>query len=345
MMNDKPVRRVITGMRTTGNLHLGHYLGALKLWLEAQKDKEVDCFFLLADVQALTTHADQPELIRQSVRDVVLDWMAAGLNPELPNVHFVLQSGVPSRFEISQYLLMIANLGEIERNPTIKDEMRGRRNPSMGFLTYPVDQAADIYMVSPEKKVGNELLVPVGIDQVPHLEYSRVIARRFNKIYHRNVFLPCRAQVGEVGRLVGIDGVEKMSKSKGNAIYISDTAEEVEKKIKRLLTDKNRLHATDPGTVENNPLFIYFDAFAGDTEEVEEYKRLYRLGQIGDVPLKKRLAEIINELLEPMRERRAQAEKDQSLRDIVETGTRYTSDIADGVLDRVKSSIFLGYPA
>lgn len=341
-MEKQNVSRVLTGMRTTGQLHLGHYVGALKLWLEAQSSGS-DCFFLLADVQALTTHADEPELIKRSVREVVLDWLAVGLDPSLPNVHFVLQSGVRARFELSQYFLMIANLAEIKRNPTIKSELKEQKNPSMGFLTYVVDQAADIYMVSPLNVGGNELLVPVGEDQVPHLEYSRKLARRFNKAYSTNVFRPCVAKVGEIGRLVGVDGQDKMSKSKDNAINLADSADKVTRKIMRMYTDPNRLRATDPGVVEENPLFIYFDAFATDVAEVDEYKRLYRLGQIGDVVLKKRLIEIVNQVLEPMRERRGKAES-MSLREIVRAGTMVASGIADDVLARVKDSMYLGYP-
>lgn len=333
------VKRVLTGMRTTGQLHLGHYVGALRLWIDAVNEG-YDCYFLLADVQALTTHADKPQLIQQSVRDVVLDWIAVGLDPKLPNVHFVLQSGVRARFEISQYLLMIANLGEIQRNPTIKSEMKGMKNPSMGFMTYPVDQAADVYMVSPENQIGNELLVPVGEDQVPHLEYSRVLARRFNDVYKQKVFLPCRAKVGEIGRLVGLDGQDKMSKSKGNTIDLSDSPEIVAKKVRGMFTDPKRKHATDPGTIEGNPLFIYLDAFATDKAEVEEFKARYRLGKVGDVSVKLRLAQIINELLAPMRERRERVERENVML-YVDQGTSEASKIADQVLSRMKSAMFL----
>jgi tryptophanyl-tRNA synthetase len=330
--------RVLTGMRTTGSLHLGHYVGALKMWLQAQEE-DLDCYFLLADVQALTTHADNPKLISDSVREVVLDWLAVGLDPFRSNVHFVLQSGVQARFEISQYLLMIANLGEIERNPTIKDEMRGNRNPSMGFLTYPVDQAADVYMVSPIPGQGR-LLVPVGEDQVPHLEYSRVLARRFNKMYKADIFTPCEAKVGEVGRLVGIDGQEKMSKSKGNSINLSDTPDEVRKKVMKMYTDPGRKKPTDPGNVEGNPLFIYFDAFATDKTEIEHYKDLYRAGEVGDVVLKMRLIEILNDMLGPMQDRRAKYEH-YDLMKLVSAGTLAASDIAEEVLSRMKSAMYL----
>ncbi len=338
----EPIKRVLTGMRTTGQLHLGHYVGALKLWIDAQ-EAGYDCFFLLADVQALTTHADKPELIQQSVKDVVLDWMAVGLDPKRPNVHFVLQSGVSARFEISQYLLMVANLGEIQRNPTIKDEIRGQKSPSMGFITYPVDQTADILMVSPRNESGNKLLVPVGEDQVPHLEYSRVLARRFNALYKTNVFLPCEAKVGDVGRLVGIDGQEKMSKSKGNAIFLADSPEEVTRKVMRMYTDPSRLRATDPGKVEGNPLFIYLDAFATDLDEVEEFKRLYRAGGIGDVQIKRRLAEILNQFLDPIRERRQKSEM-EDIGQIVKDGTNDAAAIANEVLAGVKEAMYLGYP-
>ncbi len=334
----KNYNRVLTGMRTTGSLHLGHYVGALKMWLQAQEQNN-DCFFLLADVQALTTHADNPKLISDSVREVVLDWLAVGLDPFKENVHFVLQSGVKARFEISQYLLMIANLGEIERNPTIKDEMRGNRNPSMGFLTYPVDQTADVCMVSPIPGQGR-LLVPVGQDQVPHLEYSRELARRFNKLYKSDIFTPCEAMVGEVGRLVGIDGQEKMSKSKGNAINLSDSVDEVVKKVRKMYTDPSRKKPTDPGKVEGNPLFVYFDAFAKDKVEVEHYKELYRAGEVGDVVLKMRLAEILNDMLEPMRKRRKEYES-YDLASIVATGTKNASEIAEEILARMKKSMYL----
>lgn len=341
------VNRVLTGMRTTGQLHLGHYVGALKLWIESQDDKVIkpECFFLLADVQALTTHADRPELIRESVRDVVLDWLAVGLDPTLPNVHFVLQSQVPARFQISQYLLMVAMLGEIRRNPTIKAELKNVKNPSMGFMAYPVDQVADILMVSPLNDRGNHLYVPVGEDQVPHLEYARTLARRFNKAYDTDVFLPCTPLVGRVGRLVGVDGQEKMSKSLNNAIFLTDSPEEVSRKVMRMFTDPNRIHATDPGTVEGNPLFIYHNAFNSNVEEVREFEKLYRLGKVGDVEVKRRLAEVLNEMLTPMRERRLVMERGEPIGDFVRDGTLKVIEIAREVLERTEEAMFLGFPS
>jgi len=339
------VNRVLTGMRVTGPLHLGHYVGALKLWLESQNDQVLkqECFFLLADVQALTTHADRPEMIRESIREVVLDWLSVGLNPTLDNVNFVLQSQVPARFQISQYLMMMASMGEIQRNPTIKAELKNVKKPSMGFMAYPVDQVADILMVSPVSLPNNHLYVPVGEDQVPHLEYARVLAKRFNKSYATDVFLPCTPLVGEVGRLVGIDGREKMGKSLGNAIGLADSPEMVTKKVMKMFTDPTRIYATDPGTVEGNPLFIYHNAFNSDKEEVQEFESLYRLGKVGDVVVKRRLAEVLNVMLEPMRERRVKMEK-EPIGDFVREGTLRASEIASEVLGRTEQAMFLGFP-
>lgn len=333
------VKRVLTGMRTTGQLHLGHYVGALKLWKEIQDRREYECFFLLADVQALTTHADNPSLIKESITDVVLDWLSVGLDPDLEKVYFVLQSGIPARFELSQYLMMLATYMEVRRNPTVKAELKTIRSPSMGFMTYPVDQVADIEMISPEPGNRNEILVPVGEDQAPHLEYARRLTRRFNETYGK-VLVPCRAEIGEIGRLVGTDGSDKMSKSKGNAIYLADSTNDVTQKIMKMYTDPKRIRATDPGTVEDNPLFIYFDAFAQNEAEVEEYKRQYRAGKVGDVVLKKRLAVVINEMLDPIRERRKKFNKELAV-EVIRYGTRATNVVADETLDRVKSAMGL----
>ena len=338
------IKRVLTGMRTTGELHLGHYVGALKLWLEAQSDPDQECFFLLADYQAATTHRDRPELIQQSIRDVTLDWLSVGLDPNLPNVHFVQQSQVLARPHLTLYLALFAKEADIKRNPTIKEEMEHLENVSMAFLLYPVDQVGDIEMISPPAEKGNQILVPVGRDQVPHLEYSRKLARAFNDQYHRPVFCQCEAQVGSISKLVGTDGSGKMSKSRGNAIYLSDSRAEVEKKVKRMYTDPKRIHATDPGTIEGNPLFMYFDAFAKDPEEVEEYKKLYQVGQIGDVPLKKRLAEIINEMLDPIREARFEAEEHVAVGQVIRAGTARANELANEVLERTQEAMHLTFP-
>ncbi|OGM09029.1 tryptophan--tRNA ligase [Candidatus Woesebacteria bacterium RBG_16_36_11] len=337
-------KRVLTGMRTTGALHLGHYVGALKQWKEVQDSNQYECFFLLADVQALTTHAHKPELLSQSVKDVVLDWLAIGLDPTLANVHFVLQSQVKERYELSILLSMIAGYNEVMRNPTLKDELKNQKDVTIGFMTYPVDQVADIYMVSPyPPEKGQELLVPVGEDQVPHLEYARVLARRFNKMYGP-VFVPCDALVGEIGRLVGIDGQAKMSKSLGNSIDLSDDKETVTAKVKSMFTDPKRIRPDIPGETENNPVFIYHRAFNPNKEEVADLTERYQKGKVGDVEVKEKLAKALNNFLDPVRERRVQAQKSADIGEIVRSGTEVARKACIPVVEAVREYMHLKYP-
>lgn len=298
---------VLTGMRTTGALHLGHYVGALKQWLQIQNSEEHECYFLLADVQALTTHVGNPTLLTQSVAEVAKDWQAVGLDPSLPNVHFVLQSQVPERYELSALLMMIARYSEVMRNPTLKTELERQENASMGFMAYPVDQVADIYMVNPYPiSSGDEVLVPVGEDQVPHLEYARDLAQRFNNTYGP-VFTPCKPLVGQVGRLVGTDGQAKMSKSIGNTIQLSDSADVVEEKVMGMFTDPKHLNINDRGdSSDKNPVFMYLRAFDPDQAEVEKLAAQYARGGLGDVAVKRRLVAVLNDFLDPIRRRRAE---------------------------------------
>lgn len=341
-------KRALTGMRTTGRLHLGHYIGALEQWIQVQERGNIECFFLLADVQALTTHADRPEILAESIRDVVLDWLAVGLDPHQPNVHFVLQSQVPERGALSQLLQMIAYKKEVERNPTLKAELKQQwdsRNPiTMGFMTYPVDQVADILMVCPyPPKPGDELLVPVGEDQVPHLEYARVLARRFNEKYGQRVFLPCEPMVGRVGRLVGTDGQAKMSKSLDNAIYLSDDPETVRRKVMRMFTDPKRVRADIPGETEDNPVFIYHRAFNPDEAEVTDLTERYQKGRVGDVEVKGKLAKTLNAFLDPIRERRRQFER-TDLRELVVAGTHAARETCKPVLAAATEAMYLRFP-
>lgn len=336
-------KRVLTGMRTTGELHLGHYVGALEEWVRIQNEGDHECFFLLADVQALTTHAKEPAKLTQSVRDVVLDWLAVGLDPNLPNIHFVLQSQIPERYELSAQFMMIAKYAEVMRNPTLKTELEQQPDASMGFMAYPVDQVADIYMVSPTPpRTGDRLLVPVGEDQVPHLEYTRVLGRRFNKQYGP-VFVPCDPLVGKVGRLVGTDGKAKMSKSLGNAISLSDTEASVTEKVRRMFTDPKRIRPDMPGETEDNPVFIYLRAFDANETEVQELTERYQQGKVGDVEVKRILAQRLNEFLEPIRERRAQHEQ-TDIRELLEEGTRATREAAKPVVEAVREKMHLTYP-
>ncbi|PWU23019.1 tryptophan--tRNA ligase [Candidatus Cerribacteria bacterium 'Amazon FNV 2010 28 9'] len=334
---------VLTGMRTTGSLHLGHYVGALKQWKQIQDAGEHECYFLLADVQALTTHADNPTLLSRSVIDVTKDWLAIGLDPTLPNVHFVLQSQVPERYELSALFMMIARYSEVIRNPTLKTELKRQENASMGFIAYPVDQVADIYMVNPYPiEEDDEVLVPVGEDQVPHLEYARDLAERFNNSYGP-VFTPCQPLVGEVGRLVGIDGKAKMSKSMGNSIDLSDSAAVVKQKVMSMYTDPNHARVDDPGDSENNPVFMYLRAFDPNQEEVEELADHYRRGGVGDVALKRRLVGVLNDFLEPIRQRRAEYEK-ADLGSIIFDGSHAARQASIPVIEAVRQYMSLIIP-
>lgn len=295
MTTTKQRKRVLTGIRPTGVLHLGHYIGALENWVRLQD--EYDCFFLIADYQAFGDHLEDIGGIRRSVIEVALDWLSVGLDPEKST--FVIQSYVPEHAELAMLLSMLTPLGMLERNPTLKAEREqiDNKNLSVGFYTYPVSQVADILLAKAH-------LVPVGEDQLPHIEMTREVARRFNNRYGA-VFPEPQGLVGRVARLPGTDGQAKMGKSLGNVISLSDDAQAVNKKVGSMYTDPTRLHATDPGTVEGNPVFSYHDAFNPNKEEVNELKERYRAGAVGDVEVKQRLAAALNGFLDPIRERRA----------------------------------------
>jgi tryptophanyl-tRNA synthetase len=288
-------RRVLTGVRPTGPLHLGHYVGALENWVRLQGEHE--CFFLIADYQ-VSDFAGDIARVRESVGEVALDWLAVGLDPE--KSHFVVESRVPEHAELTVLLSWFVPLGRLERNPTLKAEMdaldRGAKGVPVAFFIYPIMQVSNILL--PRAR-----LVPVGVDQVPHIEMTREVARRFNRD-HGEVFVEPEALIGRVPRLVGIDGRGKMSKSLGNAIYLKDDAATVERKIMGMYTDPARRRATDPGHVEGNPVFAYHDAFNPDPEEVSELKARYRKGLVGDVAVKRRLVSVLDRLLAPIRDRR-----------------------------------------
>ncbi|PIP04274.1 tryptophan--tRNA ligase [candidate division WWE3 bacterium CG23_combo_of_CG06-09_8_20_14_all_40_14] len=337
-------QRVLTGIRPTGALHLGHYVGALKQWVPLQNN--YDCFFLIADVQALTTHVDQPKLIETSVREVVLDWLAVGLDPKKPNVHFVMQSWVRELTELTMYLSMVTPFSWMESNPTIQSERAALRGEvSAGFMTYPISQAADILFVSPNPQASKkEILVPVGEDQIPHLRGTNKVARAFNSKYGPT-FVECAPLVGEVGRLVGTDGQAKMSKSLDNAIYLGDSREALKKRVMSMFTDPKRVRADVPGTVEGNPVFIYHDAFNSNKGEVEDLKTRYRKGTVGDVEVKQKLFEALDKFLSPIREKREKASKSADERGILEQGTGEAIKIAQETLERVRSAMHLDYPS
>jgi tryptophanyl-tRNA synthetase len=301
------MKRILTGDTPTGKLHLGHYVGTLENRVKLQNEYEM--FILFADTHALSTLSLTPKLIAQSTQEVLLDNLAAGLDPE--KVTFFAESGVPEIYELAAIFSMYVSHNRALRNPTIKDEIKSKGlgdQYSLGFVNYPIYQAADILCVKAE-------VVPVGRDQEAHLEQTREIARTINKLTNSNIFPEPRALLGRVEKLIGTDGNPKMGKSLNNAIYLSDSKEEVERKVMSMYTDPKRIHPTDPGTVEGNPVFIYLDTFAADKDkiQVEVYKTKYKKGEVGDVEVKKFLAKILNEFLEPIRQRRLEYEKQPDL--------------------------------
>jgi tryptophanyl-tRNA synthetase len=323
-------KRILTGIRPTGALHLGHYVGALHNWVDLQD--EYECYFLLADYQALGDHFHEIDLIRDSVLQVTLDWLAVGLDPE--KSAFVVQSYVPEFAELAMLLSFITPLGMLERNPTLKGELEDLdvERRTVGFFNYPMSQVADILLPQAH-------LVPVGDDQLPHIEMSREVARKFNRMFG-NVFPEPDSLIGKVPRLSGTDGPGKMSKSKGNVIMLSDDSDTVIKKVRRMYTDPNRLRADTPGTVEGNPVFQYHDAFNPNTEQVDEFKARYRKGTIGDVEVKLALAEALNNFLDPIREKRAYYEANMNLvEEAIMSGVARMRVVAAETMEQVRDAM------
>lgn len=326
--SDRPKKRILTGIRPTGPLHVGHYVGALENWIRLQD--EYDCYFLIADYQALGDHVDNIDLIQNSVRAVALDWLSVGLDPEKST--FVIQSYVPEHAELTMLLSMITPLGMLQRNPTLKSEMSEMtpEDLSAGFFYYPLSQIADILLPKAH-------LVPVGDDQSPHIEMAREIARRFNRMFGELFPIP-EMLIGRVPRLTGVDGKSKMSKSMGNVIQLSDDSKEVQRLVMSMYTDPTRIHATDPGHVEGNPVFEYHDAFNTDTQQVNDFKKRYRAGTVGDVEVKRALSKALNNFLDPIRERRSYYESRPNLiEDALIEGTRRARANAAETMSEVRS--------
>ncbi|MDX2161660.1 MAG: tryptophan--tRNA ligase [bacterium] len=300
-MTQTPRKRILTGDRPTGKLHLGHYMGSLENRVRLQQ--EYDCFFIVADLHMLTTKPEREYIaaLRENVQDIVLDYLAVGIDPDKSTVF--LQSGVPEEYELNLIFEMMITVSRLERVPSIKDMAQAANlgdSLPFGLLGYPVLQAADILL-------PRATLVPVGKDNESHLEVTREIARRFNNLYGEVFPIP-DTLIGDVPSLIGTDGQGKMSKSLGNAILLSDSREEVERKVRGMYTDPARVRADIPGKVEGNPVFIYHDTFNPNVEEVNDLKERYSQGKVGDVEVKKKLAAAINAFLEPIRERRARYE-------------------------------------
>ena len=329
-------RTILTGDRPTGALHLGHYVGSLRNRVALQHQYET--FVLIADLQALTDHADDPALIRQSVIEVALDYLAVGIDPAVAAI--VVQSQVPELAELTMYFLNVVTVARLQRNPTVKEEMRQRgfeADVPAGFFVYPVSQAADITAFGAH-------LVPVGADQLPMIEQTVEIVRRFNRLYGPVLVEP-EALVPDVGRLPGTDGSAKMGKSLGNAISLSDPADVVVRKVMGMFTDPGHLRVTDPGRIEGNPVFAYLDAFDPDTSAVAELKTRYRAGGLGDVALKRRLIEVLEGFLGPIRSRRTAFAQDlEPVHAILREGTVRGRARAAGTLMAVRRAMGLYDP-
>jgi len=330
----KTRKRILTGDRPTGPLHVGNYVGTLANRVKLQDS--YDTFLLVADHHMLTTRLDHLSEIEQNIRDDVIDNLAVGVDPE--KVTYLLQSLVPQIPELHLYFSMLVSVPRVQRIPTLKEQLRDHElmQPTYGLLGYPVLQAADILIVKGD-------LVPVGRDQESHVELTREIARRFNELFAPIFPLP-ESLIPDMGLLPGIDGRDKMGKSLDNAIFFSDDAKTVERKVMGMYTDPNRIRATDRGRVEGNPVFIYHDTFNMDKAEVEDLKRRYREGQVGDVEVKRRLASALEKFLAPIRERREEiAAKPAIVEEILAAGSERARREADVTIHEVREAMHLDY--
>jgi tryptophanyl-tRNA synthetase len=327
--------RVVSGMRPTGRLHLGHLVGALGNWVALQE--KYDCFYFVADWHALTSDFADTSQLTSYAYDNVADWIGAGLDPQKST--FFLQSLVPEHAELYLLLSMVVPVPWLERVPTYKEQqetLKDKDLSSIGFLGYPLLQTADVAMYDAS-------FVPVGEDQVAHLELAREVVRRFNNFFGAVLVEP-QPMLTTFARLPGLDGDKKMSKSLGNTIQLSDSADEVKKRVMRMYTDPKRVRADTPGTVEGNPVFTYHDAFNPDKAEVDDLKTRYRLGKVGDVEVKTKLANALNAYLEPIRERRAAAlARPNHIKEIVFEGSTRARAVAEQTMTRVRDAVKIVY--
>lgn len=339
MKFDPSKKIVLTGDRPTGKLHIGHYVGSLKERVKMQNSGKYNMFIMIADQQALTDNARDPEKIHNSLIQVALDYLAVGLDPAKSTMY--IQSQIPALSELNMYYLNLVTVSRLERNPTVKAEIQQKnfdRSIPAGFLTYPVSQTADITAFKGE-------LVPVGDDQEPMMEQAREIVRSFNNIYGdvlvepKGIFPP-KGQ----GRIPGLDGNAKMSKSLGNAIYLSDDEKTLQKKVMSMYTDPTHIHVEDPGHIEGNVVFTYLDIFDPDKEHVQELKDQYQAGGLGDVKIKRYLFEVLNNELKPIRERREGFAKDiPAVYDMLKQGCADANEVANQTLAEVRHAMGLDY--
>ncbi|MBU3851573.1 MAG: tryptophan--tRNA ligase [Candidatus Paralactobacillus gallistercoris] len=331
---------ILTGDRPTGKLHIGHFIGSLQTRVKLQNSGKYDTYIMIADQQALTDNARDPEKIRKSLTEVALDYLAVGIDPDKSTI--LVQSQIPALNELTMHYLNLVTVARLNRNPTVKNEIKQKnfeQSIPAGFLIYPVSQAADITAFKADT-------VPVGDDQAPMLEQTREIVRTFNNIYHQNILVepqgvfPPKGQ----GRLPGLDGNAKMSKSLNNAIYISDDPDTMQKKIMSMYTDPNHIHVSDPGKVEGNMVFTYLDVFADDKQEVQALKEQYRAGGLGDVKIKRYLNEVMQAKFAPIRQRRAEYAKNlDAVYDILQKGSEKANEVAAQTLHEVRQAIGINY--
>jgi tryptophanyl-tRNA synthetase len=329
-------KRILTGDRPTGQLHLGHYVGSLKNRLELQHNH--DQFVMIADAQALTDNYDHPEKIRSNIFEVMLDYLAVGIDPQ-KTVIFI-QSQIPQLFELTFYFLNMVTYNRLKHNPTVKAEMQQKgmeENVTAGFMIYPVSQAADITLFGGE-------LIPVGMDQLPILEQTNEIVRRFNSIYQTDVLKEAKPLFSDCPRLPGADGKAKMSKSLGNALTLSASYKDIEEVVKKMYTDADHLKVQDPGKIEGNVVFTYLDAFDPDKGRVQDLKDHYQRGGLGDMTLKRHLMQVLEEFIAPLREKREQLKLEpQRVLDILHEGTLRAKKEGEKRLEEIKEAMKISY--
>lgn len=332
----KESKIVLTGDRPTGKLHLGHFVGSIQNRIKLQNEADKS-FYMIADIQGLTDNANNPQKVRDNVIEVVIDNLACGLDPKKTTMF--IQSEIPEIAELTVIFLNLVTLARLKRNPTVKDEMKQKgfgEDVPAGFLCYPVSQAADILFAQAN-------LIPVGEDQLPVIEQANEIVDTFNR-YYGETFAHIKHMTGNTGRLIGIDGGVKMGKSLNNAIYLSDTKDEISKKVMNMYTDPLHIHVEDPGKVEGNVVFTYLDIFDTNRAEIDELKKQYRKGGLGDVVIKKRLIDILENLISPIRTKREELAKNpDEVMKILEEGTKKARLVAQETMAEVKKAMKINY--
>jgi tryptophanyl-tRNA synthetase len=328
--------RILTGDRPTGKLHLGHYFGSLENRVKMQDKCEQ--FILVADIQAMTDNYERPEILKNNIFEIVCDYLSVGIDP-LKSTIFI-QSMIPEIAELTIIFMNLVTVARLSRNPTVKTEISQKNfgeSIPVGFFVYPISQAADILLFNPTH-------IPVGQDQIPMIEQTNEISRAFNRIYKTKFFNDVEAVISKESRLIGIDGKNKMSKSLGNAIFLSDDEKTINEKVKKMYTDPNHLKISDPGKIEDNTVFTYLDIFDKNKDELDNLKEHYQKGGLGDSFLKKRLEVLINEFLTPIRKKRIEYEKNKDyVWEIIKKGTEKTRIIAKKNIENIYKIINMNY--